>query len=111
MHGHEYVLLPDVDRREAKELKVLAGLNIDFEEDEDEKKVTLGSGNFGRVFPARLRGTRQYDAMKVVVGTENVKASRREGKLKRSEERRVGKECVSTCRSWWSRDNEKKKKK
>src|SRR3546814_18245728 len=23
----------------------------------------------------------------------------------RSEERRVGKECVSTCRSWWSPDN------
>src|SRR3546814_20201833 len=22
--------------------------------------------------------------------------------LKRTEERRVGKECVSTCRSWWS---------
>src|SRR3546814_13798124 len=22
--------------------------------------------------------------------------------IKRSEERRVGKECVSTCRSWWS---------
>src|SRR3546814_12568026 len=22
--------------------------------------------------------------------------------LRRSEERRVGKECVSTCRSWWS---------
>ncbi|AIL13725.1 hypothetical protein IM40_09950 (plasmid) [Candidatus Paracaedimonas acanthamoebae] len=84
MHGHEYVLLPDVDRREAKELKVLAGLNIEFEEDEDEKKVTLGAGNFGRVFPARLRGTRQYDAMKVVVGTENVKASRREGKLQES---------------------------
>src|SRR3546814_13466460 len=29
----------------------------------------------------------------------------------RSEERRVGKECVSTCRSRWSRYNEKKKKK
>src|SRR3546814_12062160 len=28
----------------------------------------------------------------------------------RSEERRVGKECVSTCRSRWSRDNEKKNK-
>src|SRR3546814_11809273 len=26
----------------------------------------------------------------------------------RSEERRVGKECVSTCRSRWSRYNEKK---
>src|SRR3546814_15147952 len=28
----------------------------------------------------------------------------------RSEERRVGKECVSTCRSRWSRFHEKKKK-
>src|SRR3546814_14262504 len=27
----------------------------------------------------------------------------------RSEERRVGKECVSTCRSRWSRDRKKKK--
>src|SRR3546814_17761175 len=31
--------------------------------------------------------------------------------LKRSEERRVGKECVSTCRSRWSRYHEKKKTK
>src|SRR3546814_16197104 len=29
--------------------------------------------------------------------------------LRRSEERRVGKECVSTCRSRWSPNNEKKK--
>src|SRR3546814_11121990 len=29
----------------------------------------------------------------------------------RSEERRVGKECVSTCRSRWSPHNSKKKKK
>src|SRR3546814_19193454 len=28
----------------------------------------------------------------------------------RSEERRVGKECVSTCRSRWSADHKKKKK-
>src|SRR3546814_14473386 len=28
----------------------------------------------------------------------------------RSEERRVGKECVSTCRAWWSRYHLKKKK-
>src|SRR3546814_11044519 len=31
--------------------------------------------------------------------------------LPRSEERRVGKECVSTCRSRWSPDHEKKNKK
>src|SRR3546814_13772360 len=30
--------------------------------------------------------------------------------LLRSEERRVGKECVSTCRSRWSADHEKKNK-
>src|SRR3546814_13978784 len=29
----------------------------------------------------------------------------------RSEERRVGKECVSTCRSWWAPDPEQKKRK
>src|SRR3546814_11957682 len=28
----------------------------------------------------------------------------------RSEERRVGKECISTCRSWWSPYHEKKNK-
>src|SRR3546814_15477745 len=33
----------------------------------------------------------------------------REGVYARSEERRVGKECVSTCRSRWSPSNEKKK--
>src|SRR3546814_10646130 len=27
---------------------------------------------------------------------------RRQPEVARSEERRVGKECVSTCRSWWS---------
>src|SRR3546814_1085131 len=32
-------------------------------------------------------------------------------RLNRSEERRVGQECVRTCRSRWSRDNEKKKNK
>src|SRR3546814_20228955 len=31
------------------------------------------------------------------------------GRFKRSEERRVGKECVSTCRSRWSPLHEKKK--
>src|SRR3546814_12161348 len=31
--------------------------------------------------------------------------------LSRSEERRVGKECVSTCRSRWSRSHYKKKSK
>src|SRR3546814_13410406 len=31
--------------------------------------------------------------------------------ISRSEERRVGKECVSTCRSRWSPDHERRKKK
>src|SRR3546814_12187426 len=31
-------------------------------------------------------------------------------RMARSEERRVGKECVSTSRSWWSQYHEKKKR-
>src|SRR3546814_14536918 len=34
-----------------------------------------------------------------------------QARVKRSEERRVGKECVSTCRSRWSPDHLKKKTK
>src|SRR3546814_19936578 len=34
------------------------------------------------------------DALALVAGTDD-----------RSEERRVGKECGSTCRSWWWKDN------
>src|SRR3546814_11066043 len=37
-------------------------------------------------------------------------AAIRHGIWDRSEERRVGKECVSTCRSGWSPYHEKKKK-
>src|SRR3546814_15066239 len=35
----------------------------------------------------------------------------RRGQGTRSEEWRVGKECVSTCNTRWAQDNEKKKKK
>src|SRR3546814_13111264 len=35
----------------------------------------------------------------------------RSARISRSEERRVGKECVSKCRSRWTRYHEKKKKK
>src|SRR3546814_18552584 len=38
------------------------------------------------------------------------RAGCRAGKVKRSEERRVGKECVSPCRSRWSPYHYKKKK-
>src|SRR3546814_16192912 len=40
-----------------------------------------------------------------------ISAAYADGTDDRSEERRVGKECVSTCRSWWSPYHEKKKKK
>src|SRR3546814_11092861 len=49
------------------------------------------------IFPASMKMTRS--------------ATLRAKPISRSEERRVGKECVSTCRSRWSPDHEKKKKK
>src|SRR3546814_15465070 len=38
----------------------------------------------------------------------NVGAAGKLAQQHRSEERRVGKECVSTCRSWWSPSHSKK---
>src|SRR3546814_20231938 len=43
-------------------------------------------------------------------GSVMQRSSARSSSICRSEERRVGKECVSTCRSRWSPDNSKKKK-
>src|SRR3546814_13164464 len=48
----------------------------------------------------------------MIAGVAKSKArSKAAALLARSEERRVGKECVSMCRSRWSPDHEKKKKK
>src|SRR3546814_18674870 len=46
----------------------------------------------------------------VGVYVSNASRRRRVERCPRSEERRVGKECVSTCRSRWSPYPEKKKK-
>src|SRR3546814_8497783 len=45
-----------------------------------------------------------YAHVPLIHGADGAKLSKRHGALGvRSEERRVGKECVSTCRSRWSR--------
>src|SRR3546814_12023938 len=45
------------------------------------------------------------------IATKASTATRTKKSSMRSEERRVGKECVSTCRSRWSPNHEKTKKK
>src|SRR3546814_16545521 len=52
------------------------------------------------------RGTDQEMAMQQAIFTR-----RNMDRIMRSEERRVGKECVSTCRFRWSQNNQKKNKK
>src|SRR3546814_17276358 len=59
-----------------------------------------GSVHTAKFKPWRLIG---YHAF-----SDKGKAQEFEHYLKRSEERRVGKECVSTCRSRWSPDHKKK---
>src|SRR3546814_6990496 len=58
---------------------------LDFQED---ARSLIGKGQFGRVY----RGT--YQGVEVAIKVVQIDG--------RSEERRVGKECVSTCRSRWS---------
>src|SRR3546814_17481722 len=45
----------------------------------------------------------------MIVATAHTAPTNRTMPARRSEERRVGKECVSTCRSRWSPYHEKKK--
>src|SRR3546814_21068111 len=63
-----------------------------FEQDEDGVAALLSDGS-------RLRGD-------ILVGADGIRSTLRQ----RSEERRVGKECVSTCRSRWPPYHEKNKK-
>src|SRR3546814_18764825 len=81
----------------------------------------LGADELGDHRPARLAGRPQPDRPADVAFLEGSMAARRDGDpaagggrglqrrgrlailVERSEERRVGKECVSTCRSRWSK--------
>src|SRR3546814_16948600 len=79
-----------------------------------------GGGGRGRV-PRALRGEggererrRRKRRLQAPQGTDGQGGHRLTGPRRtasRSEERRVGKECVSTCRSRWSPYHEKKKQK
>src|SRR3546814_15914591 len=69
----------------------------DREEVRQQRVAVLGGDAFGMELDAvdRQRGVAQ--AHHRCVGGGGVG-----GQRVRSEERRVGKECVSTCRSWWT---------
>src|SRR3546814_16107713 len=71
--------------------------------------ITYGYDAKGRLVKVVRTGTVNNN---VTVDYTHDKADNRTRlKTTRSEERRVGKECVSTCRSWWSPLNKKKTKK
>src|SRR3546814_18695505 len=56
------------------------------------------------------RVTQAHDHVHIVFDQQERDAALARQIADRSEERRVGKECVSTCRSRWSPDHYKKKK-
>src|SRR3546814_21048063 len=56
------------------------------------------AGAQAHAFAAQRQGANQDVQVEVAIA------------IQRSEERRVGKECVSTCRSRWSRSHYKKKR-
>src|SRR3546814_17166019 len=78
-----------------KEITSELGINFIFKSSFDKANRTSVSG---------FRGPGMEEGLKVL---SEVK---RQLGLPRSEERRVGKECVSTCRSRWSPYHYKKKK-
>src|SRR3546814_5317199 len=68
-------------------------LDIDFCQDNRERVIDYVKMKYGREAVSQI----------ATFGTLGAKAVVRDaGRVLRSEERRVGKECVSTCRSRWS---------
>src|SRR3546814_4210408 len=57
---------------------------------------------FGEIFSVDPDRTRDRANASIANGDQTIVADHRTHFMGRSEERRVGKECVSTCRSRWS---------
>src|SRR3546814_5379833 len=69
--------------------------------DQFEKSQMLAAEQIGFTEAPALPGAHLRPRHFAHVG-ERTRARRHPGQLARSDERRVGKECVSTCRSRWS---------
>src|SRR3546814_17636238 len=57
----------------------------------------------------RLHATAEKDGVLKMLPADGVQVAAGASVVLRSEERRVGKECVSTCRSWWAPDHYQQK--
>src|SRR3546814_1281326 len=71
-----------------------------------ESEVCDGTMNFALYQPPQARGGNKVPVVSFLSGLtcteENFTVKAGAQRVARSEERRVGKECVSTCRSRWS---------
>src|SRR3546814_15751092 len=73
--------------------------------------IVLVEDDFGAIVVAIRLGRRIYDNIRKAIGFIFAVHVPIAGLALRSEERRVGQECVSTCRSRWSPYHSKKKSK
>src|SRR3546814_15687157 len=110
------------DLPRARGLPALAGANADADPANNrlpiDNRFVTGSLNRGYGTGINFTNTRNFGftgtvdidlggpALKSITAYRNLAA-----RFGRSEERRVGKECVSKCRSRWSQDHKKKTKK
>src|SRR3546814_15283262 len=88
----------DLSAHRAREISGGSELTIDRDRDKN-PVVALREIAEQTVRPRDIQDSLVGSLQKVVVDDDDTPAE-----ISRSEERRVGKECVSTCRSRWSRD-------
>src|SRR3546814_20205020 len=74
------------------------------------RKLQLSRNNLEAFSEERLRNMVDKDERQIQSLIRLIDDMLDVSRIRRSEERRVGKECVSTFRSRWSPDHEKKKK-
>src|SRR3546814_19707339 len=73
----------------------------------DASPIWRSTARLARTFAAST--TKAGDGTRVRSKRAKAPGSPARVSMTRSEERRVGKECVSPCRYWWAPSNEKKK--
>src|SRR3546814_18106175 len=109
--------MAEADRSAVRARRVQMGRIVGLDDDEvivrpeqrgrdDEQRARCTAGNQHIVDAEPRRISENQLAQPLTAAMIAIK----KGEVGRSEERRVGKECVSTCRSRWGQDNEKKKR-
>lgn len=81
--GPSFEIIPSITKREAILLAKQTGYQVNFGNQEQVQKIKLGSGHFGEVSIAQIKGKQTFVAVKVIEVREKIEQSKKEGRYHR----------------------------